>query len=224
MFQTRNGCVIPVQVVGSKLRAGLKPLLGEIIIDTNGGAVTVPVRAAVPIRPFPRGYANELLAGVRLPRELAVKAKQSPTEAGRLFELGAVKAWYASNGWTYPIEGADGQGAGAVQQFFEALGLTKPPRLEMDSSSLTLEGKPGEILSTQLTLRTRDAKPVYAQAWSNQEWVKPGPLKYRGTKVQIPVQVMVPADAGQTAQAQVTIEGNAKQRFVVPVTVAVKKR
>jgi hypothetical protein len=224
MFQTRLGCSIPVLIRGSKLRAGLKPLLGEIIVDTNGGSVTVPVRIEVPIRPFPEGvYANDVLAGVRSPRELAARAKGFPNEAGLLFEQGAVKAWYASNGWTYPIEGADGLGAGAVQQFFETLGLTKPPRLEIDTNSLTFEGKVGESFQVLVTLRTGDGKPVYAQAWSNQEWVKLGALKYRGTKVQIPVEIVVPADGGDSAQAEVTIQGNAQQRFVVPVTVAVKR-
>jgi hypothetical protein len=225
MFQTRVGCAIPVLIRGSKLRAGLKPLLGEIIVDTNGGTIAVPVRADIPIRPFPRGvYASDVLAGVRLPRELAVKAKKSPKEAGLLFEQGAVKAWYASNGWTYPIDGADGRGAGAVQQFFEALGLTEPPRLEIDTPLLTFKGQAGDVLSAYLTLRTRDAKPVYAQAWSNCEWAKVGAIQYLGTRVLIPVEVVIPANQGETAQARLTIQGNGKQQFVVPVTVTVKKR
>ncbi|MBY0522944.1 MAG: hypothetical protein K2R98_06080 [Gemmataceae bacterium] len=225
LFQTRHGCTIPVLVLGRKLRAGLKPLLGGIIVDTNAGAVTVPVRATLPIRPFPKGvYANDVLAGVRTPRELAARAKQFPNEAGVLFEQGAVKAWYASNGWTYPIEGADGVGAGAVQQFFEALGLTKPPVLEIDTTALSVEGKAGETLLTHITLRTKDGKPVYAHASSSQEWIKLGPLKYLGTKVQIPVRIAVSADLGKTAQAEVTIQGNAKQTFVVPVTLTVKRR
>jgi hypothetical protein len=135
-----------------------------------------------------------------------------------------VKAWYASNGWSYPIDGADGLGAGAVQQFFEALGLTKPPRLEIDTSHLKFEGKIGDSFSALVTLRTKDARPVYSQAWSNQDWVKLGPVKYLGTKVQIPVKIVVPAGCGDSAQAQVTLLGNAKQRFVVPVTVTVKRR
>jgi hypothetical protein len=224
MFQTRHGCVIPVVVLGSKLRAGRKPLRGEIIVDTNGGTITVPLRADIPIRPFPRDVrGNDVLAGVCSPRELALKARESPKRAGVLFEQGAVKAWYASNGWTYPIDGADGSGTGAVQQFFEALGLTKPPRLEIDTSFLMFKGTIGESLQTRVMLRTQDAKPVYAQAWSNQPWVKPGPVRYMGAKVQIPVEIIVPDNIEEVAQAQLTIQGNGKQRFVVPVTVSVKR-
>jgi hypothetical protein len=222
MFQTRLGCTIPVRVLGSKLRAGLKPLLGEIIIDTNGGTISVPVRVDIPVRPFPKGYANEVLAGVRSPRDLAVRAKKSPKEAGLLFEQGAVKAWYASNGWTYPIKGADGQGVAAVQQFFEALGLTEPPRLEVAPTTLALKGKAGQTLSACLTIRTQETKPVYAQAYSDRNWLKIGPLKYLGTKVEVPIEIVVPGDQGENARAHVTIQGNGNQQFVVPVTVAVK--
>ena len=144
MFQTRGIYTLPVRVLGNKLRAGAKPLQGEIVIDTNGGTITLPVRADVPVRPFPSGtHANDVLAGARSPRELAVKAKANPLEAAVLFEQGAVKAWYASNGWTYPVEGTQASGKAAVQQFFEALGLTKPPRLEIDTERLLCKGKVG---------------------------------------------------------------------------------
>jgi hypothetical protein len=223
-FQTRLGCTLPVLVLGKKLRAGLKPLVGEIEFVTNGGSLTVTVRAEIPIRPFPNGEGKEVLAGVTSPRDLAVRAKRQPRGAAALFEQGVVKAWYESNGWTYPIQGSCGSGVGAVQQFFEALGLTQPPRLELDTSSVRLKGKGGENLSTELTIRTKDAKPVYAQAWSNQEWLKLGPVKYRGARAKIPVEIVVPPSPGETVEAQVTIQGNGHQRFVVPVFVEVRER
>jgi hypothetical protein len=224
LFQTRDFFTIKVWVLGSKLRAGLVALQGEIAIDTNGGAFTLPVRADVPIVPFPKGkYANDSLAGARSPREVAVKAKQHPIEAATLFEQGAVKVWYAANGWTYPIEGTEGSGKGAVQQFFEALGLTKPPRLEIKADPLMLKCRVGEHLSKKITLRTEENKPVYAQAWSSQEWVKIGLIKYRGNMVTIPLEIDVPPQPGETVQAKITIQGNGKQRFFVPVTITVDK-
>ena len=223
LFQTRQGCLIPVLVRGSMLRAGAKPLRADIIIDSNGGALTVPIQAEIPIRPFPKGGVNDCLAGVRSPRELALKAKASPKEAGVLFEQGAVKAWYLSNGWTYPIQCSDGMGAGAVQQFFEVLGLTRPPVLEIDTAFLMYRGRIGESHVTRVTVRTKEGKPVYAHAWSDQAWVKPGAIKYLGNKVQIPVEIMVPPDIAETAKAQLLIQGNGNQRFVVPVTVTVRR-
>jgi len=223
MFQTRNACALLVRVLGNKLRAGRKPLHGEIVVDSNGGTLTVSVSANVPIQPFPQGLsANNALAGAKSPREIAVKAKANPNEAATLFAHGAVKAWYASNGWVYPIEGSEGSGKGAVQQFFEALGLTKPPRLEINTTSFILKGKVGTRLSRRVTVRTEDAKPVFAHASSNQPWVTFGPVKYMGNKVEIRIDVTVPPYPEQIVQAQVTIEGNGKQRFGVALSVAIE--
>ena len=168
-------------------------------------------------------YANDSLAGARSPYEIAVKARKHPKEAALLFEQGAVKTWYASNGWTFPIEGSAGSGIGAVQQFFEALGLTKPPRLKIDSDTLVLAGKIGERLSAHLTVSTEERKPVYAQAWCNQQWVKFGPIKYLGKMVKLPVEITVPPYPGENLLAQVTVQGNGKQRFVVPVSLTVEQ-
>jgi hypothetical protein len=223
LFQTRNFYTIAVCVLGGKLRAGLMPLQGEIAIDTNGGTLAVPVHADIPIRPFPQGtYTNNVLAGARSPREVAAKAKQFPNEAALLFELGAVKAWYASNGWMYPIEGTQGSGKGAVQQFFEALGLTKPPHLEINTAFLTFKARIGERRWSIVRLRTREAKPVYAEARSNQDWVILGPIQYWGNMVTITLEIVVPPRPGETLRAEVTIQGNGKQQFLVPVSLTVE--
>ncbi|HBI45172.1 MAG TPA: hypothetical protein DDY78_20295 [Planctomycetales bacterium] len=222
MFQTRGIYTLPVRVLGNRLRAGRKPLQGEIIVDTNGGAITVPVRADIPVRPFPSGTpANNVLAGAKSPREIALKAKASPLGAAALFEQGAVKAWYASNGWTYPVQGTQASGKGAVQQYFEALGLSKPPHLENDTERLDCHGKVGQRLTKHVTISTKESRLVYAQAWSNQHWIKAGPNKSEGNKVTIPLQIEVPPRPGETFHADVTIQGNGLQKFVVPVTLAV---
>ena len=159
-----------------QITRGGKPLQGEIVIDTNGGAITVPVRADIPIRPFPGGtHANDVLAGAKSPRELALKAKANPLGAAVLFEQGAVKAWYASNGWTYPVQGTQASGKGAVQQFFEALGLTKPPRPGDRRRAPAVPGQAGQRLTKHVTLSTKESQAVYAQAWSNQPWIKAEP-------------------------------------------------
>ncbi|MCI0682637.1 MAG: PPC domain-containing protein, partial [Gemmataceae bacterium] len=220
MFQTRNIYTLPVRVLGHKLRAGRKPLEGQIVIDTNGGSITLPVRAKVPIRPFPQ-HANNVLAGAKSPHELAVKAKAHPHEAAALFEQGAVRAWYASNGWTYPIQGTDGTGKGAVQQFFEALGLTKAPKLEINTAQVACKGEAGRRLTKQVTISTKESRHVYAQAWSNQNWIKAGAGKSQGNTLTIPLHIDVPPRPGETFQASVTFEGNGKQRFVVPVALTV---
>ena len=78
MFQTRSEHTLPVHVVGNKLRAGSKPMQGDIAIETNGGSLTIPVRAEVPVRPFPKGnYANNVLAG-EVAANLPLRRKSIP--------------------------------------------------------------------------------------------------------------------------------------------------
>jgi hypothetical protein len=222
MFQTRRVYTLPVRVLGNKLRAGPKALEGQIVIDTNGGTIALPVRAEVPVRPFAGGRdANDVLAGAKSPRELAIKARAHPNEAAALFEQGAVKVWYESNGWSYPVQGTQASGKAAVQQFFEALGLTKPPRLEASIERLQCKGAAGQRLTRQVTLSTTEPRPVYAQAWSNQSWVKAGPAKSQGNKATVPLVIEVPDRPGATMHADVTVQGNGQQTFGVRVTLEV---
>src|SRR5262249_51333886 len=153
---------LPVHVVGKALRANAKPLSGKLIVDTNGGVVEIPVRVQVPVKPFPDG----VLGGAKTPRQVAEKAKASPKEAAGLFANGAVAAWYASNGWTYPVQGPSATGIGAVQQFFEALGLVAAPKVTISTQSLQFRGAPGTFLEQVIQVQTVEKRPVYAHAVS----------------------------------------------------------
>ncbi|HEY7314628.1 MAG TPA: hypothetical protein VH643_35090 [Gemmataceae bacterium] len=222
LFQTRDTYTLSLRVVGSKLHAGKQPLEGQIVIDTNGGREIVAVRATVPARPFPNGQAgNDVLAGATSPREIAVRAKAHPQEAAVLFEQGAVKAWYESNGWTYPIRGTQAKGKGALQQFFEALGLTKPPRLEINAEQVVCEGRVGHRLKEKVIVRTTESKFVHAEAHSNQDWIKVLPAQPQGNSVTLPLRIEIPPRPGETLEGSVTVLGNGQQRFVVPVKLTI---
>ena len=193
LFQTRDTYTVSVRVMGSKLRAGKQPLEGQIVIDTNGGRETVAVRATVPARPFPNGQAAyHVLAGATSPREIAVKAKAHPQEAAVLFEQGAVKAWYESNGWTYPIRGTQAKGKASLQQFFEALGMSKPPRLEINTERFVCQGRVGHCLTKKVLLHTTEAKFVHAEAHSNRDWIKVLPATSQGNSVAVPLRIEIP--------------------------------
>lgn len=223
-IQTTKVCTIPVRALGSKLRASAKPVQAKIVVVTNGGAITVPVRADIPVRPFPSGLGgNDVLAGATTPRDIALKARKYPVEAAELFEVGAVKDWYAVNGWDYPVDGAAGTGKGAVQQFFEALGLTKPPKIEINTDFIRLKARPGERITRNVSLSTKEAKPVYAQGVCSQDWVRFGKGIYKGNKVKIPVEIEVPQRAGETIETQITFRGNGRQQFVVPLTLTIEQ-
>jgi hypothetical protein len=217
-FQFGTDAVIPVQVRGKNLRASNKPSEGKLVIDSSGGAVTVVVRAEVPVKPFPTGA----LAGAVSPRQIAEKAKAAPRDAAALFEQGAVARWYEENGWKYPVLGPSAIGTGAVQQFFEALGLTAAPKVDISERSLGLHGSPGEQLKHPLEVKTAENRVVWAHGSSDQPWLVVGRSRPAGRTVAIPVSVpAVPDRPGETLQANVTVTANGNQRFVVPVTLAI---
>jgi hypothetical protein len=221
LFQFADDSTIPVHVVGRRLRAGNKPLEGKLLVESNGGVETVLVRAEVPVTPFPAGA----LAGALSPRQIAEKAKASPREAALLFEQGAVERWYQSNGWTYPVQGPAASGISAVQQFFEALGLTTPPRVEISEQAVHLLGHVGERLEHELRVETQEKRPVYAHAVSDQPWLRIGPIALEGRSATIPLEVpAVPPRPGEHLQGRVTVTANGNQRFWVSVLLSVGER
>jgi hypothetical protein len=210
--------VIPVHVKGKQLRANAKPQEGRLVIESNGGSFTVVVKIEVPVKPYPDGP----LAGAKSPRQVAEKAKANPKEAAVYFEKGHVAKWYEANGWTYPVQGPSASGLGAVQQFFEALGLTPAPKVQIDQAAVTLSGQPGANLRHTLEVSTPEKKPIYAHGVSDESWLEVGRPKLNGRTATIPLVVpAVPNKPGQKLKANVTVTSNGNQRFVVPVTLTV---
>ncbi|MCI0459072.1 MAG: hypothetical protein L0Z62_19115 [Gemmataceae bacterium] len=218
LFQFGDGGTIQVHVRGQHLRAGNKPLEGHLVVESNGGQTTITVRVEVPVRPFQSG----VLAGAVSPRQIAEKAKAQPKEAAALFERGAVAKWFKDNGWTYPVQGPSAHGLGAVQQFFEALGLATAPKVEVTERSLALQGNVGQTLQTQIEVKTQEKRPVYAHATCDQSWVDVSKTTLNGRFATITVVVPgVPNCPGQTLQANINITANGNQRFVVPLSLTV---
>lgn len=218
LFQFGSETIIPVQVRGQHLRAGTKPLEGKLVVESNGGTITITVRADVPVKPFPDG----VLAGSVSPRQIAEKAKAQPREAAALFEKGTVADWFTLNGWKYPVQGPSASGMGAVQQFFEALGLARAPKVEISSNAITFRGKAGDSLQTVLEVKTSESKYVYAHATCDQAWVDVGRAKLNGRNASITIKVpSVPNRPGESLQAKLNVMGNGNQRFVIPVSLAI---
>lgn len=221
LFEFTHEAKIVVRLRGEKLRANNKPLEGKLVLDSNGGEpVTVTIRADVPVKPYP---GNNVLAGARSPRQVAEKAKGNPKEAAVLFEKGDVAAWYKSNGWTYPVQGSTAAGIGAVQQYFEALGLTPPPKVEISTRSISLAGNAGDQnVSYTVQVSTQEKRPVYASAQSNQPWLEVGKAKLAGRMAAITVNVAsVPDRPGETLTAKLLVQANGNQKFVIPVTLQI---
>ncbi len=218
LFQFGGEGTVHVQVRGQHLRAGNKPLEGHLIIESNGGQAAITVKVDVPVRPFREG----VLAGAISPRQIAEKAKAQPKEAAALFERGAVAAWFKENGWTYPVQGPSASGLGAVQQFFEALGLATAPKVEVSQRSIALQGNVGQPLETQLEVKTQEKRPVYAHATCDQPWVDVSQTTLNGRIATISVRIpAVPPRPGETLQANIHVAANGNQRFTVPLSLTV---
>ncbi len=221
-FQFTHDLTLPLKIVGDRLRASNKPIETQIVIESSGGTKTIVVRAEVPVKPFPAG----LFAGAKSPRQVAEKAKANAkansAETAALFERGEVRNWYKDNGWTYPVQGRDASGLGAVQQFFEALGLTPAPKVDVSQRSVALTGNVGQQLKHVIEVKTDEKRPVYADGNSDEPWLEIGKAKLNGRVAVITIQVpSVPNKPGQTLTAKLTVLANGNQKFVIPVTLQV---
>jgi len=218
LFQFGSEMAIRVQVRGQHLRAGTKALVGKLVVESNGGTVTIMVRADVPVKP----YIGGVLAGSISPRQIAEKAKANPKEAAALFENGSVAEWFTLNGWKYPVQGPSASGLGAVQQFFEALGLARAPKVEISTNALVFRGNVGECLQATFEVKTPENKYVYAHATCEQAWLQVERAKLNGRNATITVKVpSVPNRPGESLQANLNVMGNGNQRFVIPVSLAI---
>ncbi|MCS7168664.1 MAG: hypothetical protein RMI91_13995 [Gemmatales bacterium] len=219
-FKCERELILPVRIVGQKLRASLKPQTGKIVVSSNAGKAEVIVQLQVPVKPFPEG----ILKGAQTPKQLAELAMKQPKEAAIYFESGKVKEWYEANGWSYGVQGPAANGLAAVQQFLEACGWTTPPKVVCETEKIELEGPLNGKLEFTVRVRGLDPKPVFAWAVSNQPWLVPGKANCSGRIATIPVsvpQIPAPQD-GNTLSAELTITSNGRTKFSVPVTVRVR--
>jgi hypothetical protein len=218
LIQFRDTARVPVRVISRNLRAGAKQLEGRLTVETNGGTVVIVVRADVPVKPFPSG----VLAGALTPREVAQRAKANIKGAAPWFERGEVEQWYRDNGWIYPVQGPAFSGIHAIQQFFEALGLVVPPKVEINVSSITLRGAPGAKLDDEIEVSAEEKKPVFAHGVTSTAWLQVDRAILSGRTARIPVRVpSVPDKPGERLLGRIEITANGGQHFHVDVTLIV---
>jgi hypothetical protein len=189
----------------------------KLTVITNGGIAEVPIRMDVGSVPFPRAP----FIGIGNPRELAERFRTQPKQAVALLESGDVQNWFLANGWAYPVTGPTARGVAAVQQFFEGMGLSKPPPLALSEGGLRITCVPPEAVRAQFTLATPMKKWVYAQVESDVPWLTVLTPEVSGAQradVEFEVDstladpglheghVILHANAGQTLSLDVTLE------------------
>jgi hypothetical protein len=217
-FQTTGELTVPLRVVPEKLRASDKPLVAKLKIDSSGGSSVVLIRAEVPVTPF----QLMPLSGALNPRQIASKAKANAKESAILFENGSVAKWYESNGWSYPVQGPSASGVGAIQQFFEALGLTPPPKTFINQTVVNLEGAPGQELVFELTVGTEEKRPVFAHGFADQSWITAKNPKLTGSSAILGFVIpQIPDRPGELLVSKIAVTSNGNQKFLVQVNVQV---
>ncbi|MSR31475.1 MAG: hypothetical protein EXR99_08225 [Gemmataceae bacterium] len=217
-FQITGALQVPLSIAVDKLRASEKPLVAKVTINSSGGKEVIQVRAEVPVLPYPDGP----LAKATSPRQIAEKAKQNPQGAAPFFENGAVARWYERNGWTFPVQGPSASGLGAIQQFFEALGLTPAPKCFINKTQVDLQGDPGGELEFELTVNTEEKKPVYAHGLADQPWIVAKTPKISGRMVVLGFVIpKIPDRPGELLTSRLAIGANGNQKFLVTVQVQV---
>ena len=98
-----------------------------------------------------------------------------------------------------------------MQQFFEALGLTKPPRLQMRDQDVKLSGAPAAPRHV-LQVTTTDNKVIFVHASSNESWLSTGRVQVKGATANVPIECAeVPDKPGQPLSARVIVTGNGNQ-------------
>jgi len=151
--QFRESRSLVVRLPGRALSAVDRPQQGRITFVIGSNIQVVTVRLLVPVEPFPEGA----LAGSRSPRQLAERCMANRRAAAKIFETGEVEGWYQRNGWSYPVTIPPVSGLAALQQYFEALGLTKPPAVSLSES----------VLAIQATARPANSCGIRIPAWSS---------------------------------------------------------
>ncbi len=213
------------QVVALRVDArglpGPKAYLARVTVVTNGGVAEVPIRLDIVGVPFPRPPFQ----GVGSQRELAERMKAQPKPAVPLLAHGDVARWFAANGWTYPVQGPTARGVAAVQQFFEGMGLSKPPTVTLDEDEFRYVCQPPEVAPGQIVLRAAAKKWVYAHADTDMPW-----LRVLEPSVSGPQQAVLPfevdsslMDEGRVHEGHILIVANAGQRLSARVIVDIRR-
>ncbi len=193
----------------------------KLTVITNGGIVEVPVRFDLVAQPFPQAPFQ----GVRSPREMAERMRHLPKEAVPLLESGAIGQWFTANGWSYPVEEATAKGVAAVQQFFEVMGVSKPPAVELAEPEMSFTCSPGDVVYGQATVRTSSKKWVYAKVGSDAPWLRPTTPQISG-----PQQALFTfevncrsLDPNRSHEGNLKIMANAGQTLLLPVRVQLRR-
>lgn len=140
----------------------------KLTVITNGGAVEVLARMDLVAQPFTKPPFH----GAKAPRDMAERMRRAPKAAVPMLESGEVSRWFTANGWNFPIRGPQAKGVAGVQQFFETMGLSKPPPVQVSQTEVRLACVYPETVRSQVAVQTGAKKWVYATVTSDCPWLR----------------------------------------------------
>jgi hypothetical protein len=150
-------------------------------------------------------------------------AKDRPREAGDLFARGAVEQWYRSNGWDYPVPEAASTGVAQVQQYFEALGFSKPVKVSLEDNLLMLRGPAGGEAIGELRLITDEKRPIWVVLHSDAAWLDVREIELRPKVAIVRLGCRnAPGNDGDQHTSQVIITTNGRVKHKVTVRLSVQ--
>ncbi len=205
--------------VNTKGQAAGQSYGARLTVVTNGGVVEVPLRMDLTAQP----YAKAPFQGVTAQREMAEKMRAAPKAAVPVLESGDVQRWFELNGWLYPVRGTPIKGVAGVQQFFEGMGVSKPPVVQLSKPEIRLSCKYRETARAQVTLQTAAKKWVYATMTADSPWLKLPLTQVSGPQhVAIPVEIDTSSwNLGPSGDGKVSIIANGGQKLTLKVVVDV---
>jgi hypothetical protein len=220
LIKTRDEQAIVLQVESRGLAAP-QSYLAKLTVITNGGIVEVPVLLDVAAYPFPRAPFQ----GAASPRDLAERMRARPKAAVPLLESGELARWFSVNGWIYPIEGSSAPGVAGIQQFFEAMGLAKPPVVRLEEASARFLCVYPEVVAGRIVLRTASRKWIYARAESDVHWVRiPAPVASGPRLAVIEYEVDSSLlEPGRSHEGTIQITANSGQKLFVRISCVVRR-
>ncbi len=202
--------------INTRNLAAAQSYLGKLTVVTNGGILEIPIGFDVVARPFPKAPFQ----GVRTPRELAERMRTQAKAAGPVLESGDVERWFAANGWKYPVQGTPAKGVAGVQQFFEAMGLSKPPPVQLSQPEVRFAVPYPQSLKFQVSLQTGARKWVYGVVTSSVPWLKVLTPQVAGPqKAAIGLEIDTRALPGPQGEATVNVLANAGRKLALRVQV-----
>jgi hypothetical protein len=193
----------------------------KLMVVTNGGIAELPVGFDLAAQPYPKAPFQ----GASTARELAEKMRKQPKAAGPALESGEIQRWFASNGWKYPVEGTPARGVAGVQQFFEAMGLSRPPLVQISPRSLDVQCRWPETKRVSVNLQTASRKWVYATIVSDTPWLRPAQRNVAGPQqaaVAIDVDARMAVANGAESKGTIHLTANGGQKIALPVRLIVE--